>query len=473
MRGLGRYYSGRGDAGKLRGGIYLGHCQAPNISLGLGLCIGLVDSRLRLQPQCFYRPRLFLVHVARHLRRNRTSTQRGRRRQLLSPVLPYDAVPPGLAVAQIRLLGAHHRLPHHPPPPPPDTRLRLRLRSQPGQHSSSVSHGPALLVSSWSQFCIFFFLVLRLFRPDHGHGSMTALAPPSFPCDASPKTRCCSREGHSVDDGSTHVGQDEQGTSGSTTALALGFWRLCIDAIDSLKISENIENIGETLRAPGYAARSLQCANVSRPPAGCAPEAEAARVSRPFHKWLRSFHRRARQRPPLCTSEAVPRPPWLINPEYDQHLSPQASVNQESSSSGSSYRFVSAVRSASVSLASISIVARSGRNNARSQCVSRTNCSSVASASGPRVSEDSTMLDKTDVVDAAATELAMQRRRILEELISTEEDYIGDVRFLMNVCRTAYCFDRDVDAIPGLRHHSCLASRSVHGSEGLHQQESD
>jgi hypothetical protein len=28
----------------------------------------------------------------------------------------------------------------------------------------------------------------------------------------------------------------------------------------------------------------------------------------------------------------------------------------------------------------------------------------------------------------------LQRRRILEELISTEENYIGDVRFLMNVC---------------------------------------
>ncbi|PHH87009.1 hypothetical protein CDD83_9425 [Cordyceps sp. RAO-2017] len=41
-----------------------------------------------------------------------------------------------------------------------------------------------------------------------------------------------------------------------------------------------------------------------------------------------------------------------------------------------------------------------------------------------------------DVVDAAATERAMQRRRVLEELIDTEEAYIGDVRFLMNVYLT-------------------------------------
>ncbi|ROT40036.1 Dbl homology domain-containing protein [Sodiomyces alkalinus F11] len=37
------------------------------------------------------------------------------------------------------------------------------------------------------------------------------------------------------------------------------------------------------------------------------------------------------------------------------------------------------------------------------------------------------------MADRAAIQRALQRRRILEELISTEEGYIGDVRFLMNV----------------------------------------
>ena len=36
-------------------------------------------------------------------------------------------------------------------------------------------------------------------------------------------------------------------------------------------------------------------------------------------------------------------------------------------------------------------------------------------------------------LDPAIMERSLQRRRILEELISTEESYIGDVRFLMNV----------------------------------------
>lgn len=37
------------------------------------------------------------------------------------------------------------------------------------------------------------------------------------------------------------------------------------------------------------------------------------------------------------------------------------------------------------------------------------------------------------VTDRAMVQRALQRRRILEELISTEEAYIGDVRFLINV----------------------------------------
>jgi hypothetical protein len=35
--------------------------------------------------------------------------------------------------------------------------------------------------------------------------------------------------------------------------------------------------------------------------------------------------------------------------------------------------------------------------------------------------------------DLTATQRAFERRQILEELISTEENYIGDIRFLMNV----------------------------------------
>ncbi|KAJ6445632.1 membrane-associating domain-containing protein [Purpureocillium lavendulum] len=59
--------------------------------------------------------------------------------------------------------------------------------------------------------------------------------------------------------------------------------------------------------------------------------------------------------------------------------------------------------------------------------------SSRASISGPRLSEESVMAEEGEALDTAALERALQRRRILDELISTEEGYIGDVRFLGNV----------------------------------------
>jgi hypothetical protein len=50
------------------------------------------------------------------------------------------------------------------------------------------------------------------------------------------------------------------------------------------------------------------------------------------------------------------------------------------------------------------------------------------------VSEDSAIPERATLrQDAAATERARQRRCVLEEMIATEESYIGDIRFLINV----------------------------------------
>ncbi|POR33075.1 Uncharacterized protein TPAR_06727 [Tolypocladium paradoxum] len=217
-----------------------------------------------------------------------------------------------------------------------------------------------------------------------------------------------------------------------------GLDNLQIQGIDSLETSDSIENIGDTLKAPGSAEGTIR----ARPrvsiepcdkPAQNPSEDGHLQSPRPFQRWMRSLHRKARQRPSLWGSTPGTLPRWFSGPEHEGDISPRSSLHRQSSSSGSSFRFVSAVRSASVSLASVSIMARSKRNTALSQCVSRTDRSSRASMSGPRVSEDSAMHENTDAIDAAATERSLQRRRILEELISTEEGYIGDIRFLMNV----------------------------------------
>ncbi|TGJ80056.1 hypothetical protein E0Z10_g8712 [Xylaria hypoxylon] len=88
---------------------------------------------------------------------------------------------------------------------------------------------------------------------------------------------------------------------------------------------------------------------------------------RPFHKWMKSLHRRARR--PSAENGATD-----LFPEHLFTEGPmQINGHRKSSSGSSSFGFVAAVKSAT-------------------------------------------------------------RRRILEELITTEESYIGDIRFLMNVC---------------------------------------
>ncbi|KAI2468086.1 Dbl homology domain-containing protein [Annulohypoxylon bovei var. microspora] len=151
----------------------------------------------------------------------------------------------------------------------------------------------------------------------------------------------------------------------------------------------------------------------------------------PFHKWMKNLHRRA-HRPRIQHDPSR----FESFPEYSENSmrNDAASLNNHrKSSSGSSFGFVAAVRSASVSLASASVITRSRRHTGRSSLQGRTDLSSIGSTSGQRYSEDSTSFERTVSNDPGVIERLLQRRRILEEMINTEESYIGDVKFLMNV----------------------------------------
>lgn len=193
-------------------------------------------------------------------------------------------------------------------------------------------------------------------------------------------------------------------------------------------------------------------------------------TKRPFKKWMRSLHRRAALRPSVLRRRHLPL--HLLEPN-DVDRAPLAHRQHRPSSSGSSYGFVGAVRSASVSLASVSSVARSRRNTARSR-ISRTERSSRASMSATRMSEDSACLERPPKMDLAAAERAIQRRQILEEIISTEEGYIGDIRFLINVSSMPLA-PRGVftDQIPGVCHHPCVSAKPSCRTSILNQPESD
>lgn len=153
-----------------------------------------------------------------------------------------------------------------------------------------------------------------------------------------------------------------------------------------------------------------------------------------FHKWMRTLRRRAgRRQHAVMTDDTLS----ASTSADDSHQEAKKVGHHRQSSSGSSFGFVEAVKTASISLASASVFARSRRNSMRSSIAhTHTDRSSRASISSHRCSEDSCGLDKPQILDKAAVERSLQRRRILEEMIRTEEGYIGDVRFLMNVsCR--------------------------------------
>ena len=153
---------------------------------------------------------------------------------------------------------------------------------------------------------------------------------------------------------------------------------------------------------------------------------------RPFSQWVRSIHRKAKPRQPLSPKrirDACVRPMG----RRSNRSSVLSASNRRSSCSESSLKFVNAVQSATISIAGTSFVAKSRKSKARSKRCSRTDHSSRASFTGPRASEDSLLHSRPPNLDLAAVERSFQRRKIVEELIKTEEGYIGDIRYLMSV----------------------------------------
>lgn len=153
---------------------------------------------------------------------------------------------------------------------------------------------------------------------------------------------------------------------------------------------------------------------------------------KPFQRWVKSLHRRANNRSRRLRGSRDGSLRDQFNDDDPYSLLP-GRVHTKSSS-GSSFAFVSAVKSASIGLASISTRTKSRLGTMHSRDRSRTDRSSRLSVPPPRFSEDSIINSElVPPADPATVQRSLQRRSILEELITTEEGYIGDVRFLMNV----------------------------------------
>lgn len=152
----------------------------------------------------------------------------------------------------------------------------------------------------------------------------------------------------------------------------------------------------------------------------------------PFERWMKTLNKRATLRR-RGVSQSHTLGIAALDPElYSLPGLDGARSGHRKSNSGSSLGFVTAMKSASVSLASMSIAPRS-RKLTRTSKYTKTDRSSRASNIGPRTSEDSTFTARGIVNDTAVTNRAIRRRHVLEEIIKTEEGYCGDIKFLMTV----------------------------------------
>lgn len=83
------------------------------------------------------------------------------------------------------------------------------------------------------------------------------------------------------------------------------------------------------------------------------------------------------------------------------------------------------------------------------------------------VSRDSTS-STASFLDEPAYLRAVQRRRILEELIDSEENYLGDLKVLTNVSSHLQIYDllEPSDAVLGIFHITGIRMRPLHACQG-------
>lgn len=159
------------------------------------------------------------------------------------------------------------------------------------------------------------------------------------------------------------------------------------------------------------------------------PQATETATSPPrprVRRWISTLRRRKREAPP-CTTPRIQR--WKLDDFDSRKASPIKRItshHKHSHSNGSSMGFVTAVKSATATLASVSIATVSGRHAKWRRGHQR---SSVISDSNPRASIDS----QRSTLDDAAKQRSRRRRAKLEELIRTEENYVADLKSLSNV----------------------------------------
>lgn len=155
----------------------------------------------------------------------------------------------------------------------------------------------------------------------------------------------------------------------------------------------------------------------------------------PFKRWLSTLRRKNQQRRKDVRSHLQSREfhePYQLPPfESPRQHSGRHTGHRQSLSLTSSLGLLTAVKSASMTLTATSLATKS-RVETRSAHLRGDNRSSRFSDA--RMSFESTAPSIENVIDEKAWARSVQRRKIVEELLCSEENYIVDMKALVNVC---------------------------------------
>lgn len=151
---------------------------------------------------------------------------------------------------------------------------------------------------------------------------------------------------------------------------------------------------------------------------------------RRLRRWmsvLRRKNAKYKPKPELAVPETT-----LEDVGDDFHGDPVVAISQRRSSSHSSRGLVNAVKHAGAGLVNHGLGLTSRKNGVSSHRRSWARSSGSSNAQ-VRSSDENTSVPRALLYDEAVWRRATRRRRILGELISSEESYIGDLKILVNV----------------------------------------
>lgn len=159
----------------------------------------------------------------------------------------------------------------------------------------------------------------------------------------------------------------------------------------------------------------------------------------PFSRWMNTLKlKKASYKSRIHPKLDVPflNQPVVTSPE------PSVRGHRKSESWASSVNFVTAVKSATITVASASIAPLSRSASKRSGHLGFCRGSSGVFESEPRISTDSARPSLSLIIDDAARQRAKKRREKIEELIRTEESYLADLKALSSV---SFCHEALTD----------------------------